>query len=425
MAPPIPFSSLPVDKSGPHHNAWGTYGKDDQLGTLNRLSDDVVKAAASEIQTGTRINLDWPLDAQADVPFFGRQSFEKNVYQKPPRIVNDDVWTFNTQSSSQWDGFRHFAYQKEARFYKGVTLDEIHGRNGVEKTNNIGIGAWAEKGIVGRGILLDYHEYRLKNKIPHNALETGAIPAETLRDVARSQGTEIKFGDLLFVRSGYLDAYNKLSRPEIETLRAKQPLTFTGVEQSEDMMEFMWNNFSACAADHPSWEAWPTQKDYSLHEVMLAGWGMPIGELFDLEKLAAHLSSKLVPLTIVKGAGYEHIPLPQGENATVADFHSIRTKTNDTRVTSGFYIIEAGPERPAHYTFEEAKYVLSGQIDILDEATGVTHHLVPGDFAFFHVGSKVKFSTKSKGFAFYVVTRDVKTPHPNLQGREEDVKAKL
>lgn len=25
-----------------------------------------------------------------------------------------------------------------------------------------------------------------------------------------------------------------------------------------------------------------------------------------------------------------------------------------------------------------------------DEATGITHHLVPGDFAFFHVGTKVK-----------------------------------
>lgn len=25
-----------------------------------------------------------------------------------------------------------------------------------------------------------------------------------------------------------------------------------------------------------------------------------------------------------------------------------------------------------------------------DEATGITHHLVPGDFAFFYVGSKVK-----------------------------------
>ena len=258
---------------------------------MNRLTDDVVKAAASEIQTGTRINLDWPLDAQADVPFFGRQSFEKNVYQKPPRIVNDDVWTFNTQSSSQWDGLRHFGYQKEAVFYNGVTLDEIHGRNGVAKTNRNGIGAWAEQGIVGRGILLDYHEWRLKHGIEHNAFETGSIPAATLKQIAKDQGVEIKFGDILILRSGYLDAYNKLSKDEIEVMRGKQPLTFTGVEQSDEMMEFMWSNFSACAADHPSWEAWPTQKDYALHEVMLAGWGMPIGELFDLEKLAAHCKS--------------------------------------------------------------------------------------------------------------------------------------
>ncbi|KAL1592243.1 hypothetical protein SLS60_011320 [Paraconiothyrium brasiliense] len=102
--------------------------------------------------------------------------------------------------------------------------------------------------------------------------------------------------------------------------------------------------------------------------------------------------SNLVPLTIVKGAGFEHIPLPNGENATVADFHTTRTKTTDgpTHVTSGFYKIVAGPARPAHYTFEEAKYVLQGQVDILDEATGVTHHLVPGDYAFFHVNSKVQ-----------------------------------
>ncbi|RSM04582.1 hypothetical protein CEP52_006740 [Fusarium oligoseptatum] len=126
------------------------------------------------------------------------------------------------------------------------------------------------------------------------------------------------------------------------------------------------------------------------------------------------MSANLVPLTIVKGAGHEFIPLPQGENATTADFHSIRTKTTDspTHLTSGFYKIET-------------KYILSGQIDILDEATGITHHLVPGDFAFFHVGSKVQFSTKSEGLAFYAVTRPVRTPHPNLQGREEDTKSRL
>lgn len=256
---------------------------------MNRLTDDIVKsAAASEIQTGTRINIDWPLDAQADLPFFGRQQFHKEVYQKPPRIVNDDVWTFNTQSSSQWDGLRHFAYQKEAKFYNGVTLDQIHGTNGVEKTTVNGIHAWAQQGICGRGVLLDYHEWRLKQGRTHNAFETASISADDLKAVAKDQGTEIKFGDVLIIRSGYMNAYNKLTRPEIEKLRAKQPLKFTGIEQSEEMMEFLWSNFSAAGGDHPSLEAWPTQKDYALHEVLLGGWGMPIGELFDLETLGEY-----------------------------------------------------------------------------------------------------------------------------------------
>jgi hypothetical protein len=54
-----------------------------------------------------------------------------------------------------------------------------------------------------------------------------------------------------------------------------------------------------------------------------------------------------------------------------------------------------------------------------DLATGVQHHLVPGDFAFFHVGSKVEFSTQSSGLAFYAVTRPVRVAHSGLKGREE------
>jgi uncharacterized cupin superfamily protein len=95
-----------------------------------------------------------------------------------------------------------------------------------------------------------------------------------------------------------------------------------------------------------------------------------------------------VPLTIIKGAGAQHIPIPSGESAIVADFHSIQTKTTDTPtyLTSGFYRIIPGPTRDIPtYPYEETKYVLNGQIDVLDEATGVTHHLVQGDWAFFHV----------------------------------------
>jgi uncharacterized cupin superfamily protein len=93
--------------------------------------------------------------------------------------------------------------------------------------------------------------------------------------------------------------------------------------------------------------------------------------------------------------------------------------TNPTHLTSGFYKITAGPPKPAAYDFEETKYVLSGQIDVLDEATGITHHLVAGDFAFFYKGSKVKFSTKSEGMAFYAVTRPVRAEHGGLSGRED------
>ena len=197
--------------------------------------------------------MNWPLDAQKDLVFFGRQVFHKHVYQKPPRIVNDDVWEFNTQSSSQWDGFRHFAYQKEAKFYNGITLEDIHGEN---SSNVNGIGAWSEKGIVGRGVLIDYHTWRVQNNIEYEPFRTGSIPLKHLKETLKSQGTELKFGDILIIRSGYMDSYNKKPRPEIAELVNVQPPCFAGVEQSEDMLQWIWENFSAVAGDQPSFECW-------------------------------------------------------------------------------------------------------------------------------------------------------------------------
>jgi uncharacterized cupin superfamily protein len=107
---------------------------------------------------------------------------------------------------------------------------------------------------------------------------------------------------------------------------------------------------------------------------------------------------------------------------------SIRTQTTDspTYITSGFYRVQAGPVRDIpQFESEESKYVLNGQIDVLDEATGIMHHLVAGDFAFFHKGSKAQFSTKSGGTAFFVVTRPIVAQHPGLKGREEKVQSKL
>ena len=108
----IPFSSLPLHPQGPPGNAWGRFAAHDQLGTLNLLTPEVVAAAASkEIRTGVRISLDWPLSKPA-YPGNGRDPVKHDIVRRGHvgRVVNDDVLTFNTQCSSQWDGLRHYGY---------------------------------------------------------------------------------------------------------------------------------------------------------------------------------------------------------------------------------------------------------------------------------------------------------------------------
>ena len=109
---PVPsplFSSLPLEPSGPPGNAWGSFGNTDELGMLNLLTPPVVAAAAKEILSGVRISLDWPLNKPI-YPSYGRDPYIHEIKQRggQDRVVNDDILTFNTQCSTQWDGFRHY-----------------------------------------------------------------------------------------------------------------------------------------------------------------------------------------------------------------------------------------------------------------------------------------------------------------------------
>ena len=62
-----------------------------------------------------------------------------------------------------------------------------------------------------------------------------------------------------------------------------------GIEQSERVLRFIWDNhFAAVASDAVSFEVFPARSpEYDLHHHLLAGWGVPIGEMFDLDELAA------------------------------------------------------------------------------------------------------------------------------------------
>ena len=124
MPPKPSFDSLPLRKDGPAGNASGLFGDNDECGIFNLLNPAIVVKAASEICDGVRVSTDWPLNRMSR-PCFGRAPLKHEITTKTARAVNDDTLTFNTQSSSQWDGFRHYAYQKEKLWFKGKTLDQL------------------------------------------------------------------------------------------------------------------------------------------------------------------------------------------------------------------------------------------------------------------------------------------------------------
>lgn len=66
-----PFASLPLNPNHPPHSAWAVWGANDELGTLNHLTNDVVVTAArEEIRTGARVGLNWSLQQMRKPPSF-------------------------------------------------------------------------------------------------------------------------------------------------------------------------------------------------------------------------------------------------------------------------------------------------------------------------------------------------------------------
>lgn len=67
-------------------------------------------AAKSEIRTGEMVNLDLKLD-EPKVPSFGRMQFEHEILPNSSGTGFDDTYKLNTQSGTQWDGFRHVCFE--------------------------------------------------------------------------------------------------------------------------------------------------------------------------------------------------------------------------------------------------------------------------------------------------------------------------
>ncbi|PSN64006.1 hypothetical protein BS50DRAFT_95114 [Corynespora cassiicola Philippines] len=286
-----PFDSLP-DKKRVWVGAPGS--REEGLGKLAILTPDVVaKAAATEIRTGHRVALNWDLD-KLEHAGLNRQQCEHKIVPLLGGIAFDDVFCFNPQQSSQWDGLRHFSQPvpgtdgkaiKDRVFYGGTTAEEI-----LDRTNDrIGLQHWAKEGIAGRGVLIDYASWAERKGIQYSTFSLHEIKLSEILEIAKECNITFQKGDILFVRIGMTKEWDtKMSTEEKKAYGESSSPQHAGVEATEDVLRWIWDKgFSAIAGDAISWEVYPPRDPkIFLHEYVLAGWGMPIGEMFDLEGLS-------------------------------------------------------------------------------------------------------------------------------------------
>lgn len=150
------------------------------------------------------------------------------------------------------------------------------------------VAEWSKRGgIVGRGILLDYLAWAKLNHITYSPTEAHAITVRELERVAKHQGTELQPGDILLIRSGFVKWHNEATFSE-RVKGTAEGSAWAGVEGSEESVRWFWDRrFAAVGGDANVFECWPAPSDkWRLHDNLIALFGMPVGEMFDLERLA-------------------------------------------------------------------------------------------------------------------------------------------
>ena len=176
------YDDLPVAPRRAGRILMGTVGRARRV----RLPQPPHARAASStplelIQRGAVFPLNWDM-RMPDPPLFSRARFEHEVTGRPPSVGHDDVLHgWNTQSSSQWDGFRH-------------VRNPVHGHYGGVPDEEHGMHHWASRGLVGRAVLVDVGRWRAAEGRPLEMDQPDAITPDDILGTFEAQGTRDRAG---------------------------------------------------------------------------------------------------------------------------------------------------------------------------------------------------------------------------------------
>lgn len=168
----------------------------------------------------------------------------------------------------------------------------------------------AQKGIAGRGVLLDWGGWMESKNASYDAFtvrpsfttsytshldifllhfQAIAITTTELDAVATWQGLDPSSftnpGDFLVVRTGFTKQYAALSSYEQSILpyREDADAQWIGVEASDATLRWLWDKkLSLVGSDNPAFESVPFNATIdgvprALHQVFIGGWGQSIG----------------------------------------------------------------------------------------------------------------------------------------------------
>ncbi len=172
---------------------WGRWGKDDQLGAVNLITQAKRKEAAAEVKEGFAVSLAHDAETQkaADNPSPFVHTMVKTGLDSDDYASDIYQVDFHGLAHTHLDALGHFFYQ--GKMYNGFSKQEIT-KAGAAKDSILNL----KNGLMTRGVLIDIP--KLKGVA---YLEPGtAIYPEDLDAWEKKTGIRVSSGDAIFIRTG-------------------------------------------------------------------------------------------------------------------------------------------------------------------------------------------------------------------------------
>lgn len=266
---------------------WGKWGPDDEVGSLNYLTDQEVLRGIKSVTKGEVHTLQRLInDPKGDPVWPGRAPAERTM------LLDEATW--DSDDAPQFPGGLHYADDKINAFLQGSTQYDALGHvwyggklwNGYDARTTVGgmdkasVEPIAQRGVVGRGILLDMARF-----VGKDAMDKGeTFTHEDLVKCAEAQGTTIEKHDIIVIRTNFIQRFFD------EGEKFYEGFNEPGLVYSPELVEWFQdmeipNLVTDTIANEVTYDP-NNGAALVLHNALMRNLGVTLTEICDLETLA-------------------------------------------------------------------------------------------------------------------------------------------